>query len=95
MKGGGTEKHACSPATQQPAAAAGQLVSWAKGCKLYDNASDDDNMVTEGSWTFSNYPGYWYFYCRSPVSHAPDKSLFRFHDASDLSGSSSVGGWNQ
>ena len=90
---GGQVKSTCSPNTR-PAAAAGQLVSYPNGCKLYDNTSYDHNQVVQGSWTFSNYPGYWYFYVRSPVSHAPDKSIFRFHNASDLSGSSSVGGWN-
>jgi hypothetical protein len=67
--------------------------SYPNGCKLYDNTSYDHNQVVQASWTFSNYPGYWYFYVRSPVSHAPDKSIFRFDVASDLSGSSSVGGW--
>jgi len=89
---GGTVKQRCSPNTP-PAAAANETVSYPNGCKLYDNTSYDHNQVVQASWKFSNYPGYWYFYVRSPVSHAPDKSIFRFHLASDLSGSSSVGGY--
>jgi hypothetical protein len=89
---GGTVKQRCSPNTR-PAAAANETVAYPNGCKLYDNTSYDHNQVVQASWKFSNYPGYWYFYVRSPVSHAPDKSIFRFHLASDLSGSSSVGGY--
>lgn len=93
VAGGGTVKSRCSPQTR-PAAAASELVSYANGCKLYDNTSYDHNMVVQASWTFSNYPGYWYFYVRSPVSDSPTKDIYRFDVASDLSGSSSVGGWN-
>jgi hypothetical protein len=92
VKGGGSVIHTCSP-NSRPAAAASVVVSYPKGCKLYDNHNLDHNEVVQGSWTFSNYPGFWYFYVRSPVAHAPDKATFRFHDASNLSGSSSVGGW--
>jgi hypothetical protein len=93
VAGGGSVKAECSPNTR-PAATGGVLVSYPNGCKLYDATSYDHNMVIEGSWTFSNYPGYWYFYVRSPVAHATDKATFRFGQASALSGSSSVGGYN-
>lgn len=82
----------CSPNTR-PAAAASALVSYPSGCKLYDKTSWDHNMVIQAGWTFSNYPGYWYVYVRSPVSHTTDNKIWRFHAASNLSGSSSVGGW--
>lgn len=92
VAGGGSVKQTCNPNTR-PAAAAYALVSYPNGCKLYDNASYDHNQVVQASWNFSNYPGYWYFYARSPVSHDGNRAIYRFHNASDLSGSSSVGGW--
>jgi hypothetical protein len=93
VPGGGSVEVQCGPNTR-PAAAANVLVSYPNGCKTYDKTSYDHNQVVEASWTFSEHPGHWFFYVRSPVSHAPDKATFRFHDAWDLSGSSAVGGWN-
>ncbi|MCW2539011.1 MAG: hypothetical protein JWN95_736 [Frankiales bacterium] len=90
---GGSVKKQCGPNTR-PVAAANALVSYPSGCRLSDKTSFDHNQIVEASWTFSDYPGYWYFFVRSPVSHSTDKVTYRFGLADSLPGNAALGGWN-
>lgn len=83
-KDGGKLILSCSP-NVRGAAAAEKLVSYPKGCKLYDKGKNyDHNMVVETAWELPQYSGYWYCYFRSPVAHAENKETYRFGKASDL-----------
>jgi hypothetical protein len=83
----------CSPRVKG-AAAAHQLVSYTRGCVLYDSRNYDHNMVVQASWSLSGYPGYWYFFVHSNVAHFDASGLYRFHYATDLMGGSVGGGWH-
>lgn len=90
----GSEISSCSPQTVG-AAAANQTVTYSKGCRLPPDYNNwDHNMAIESSRTLSQYPGTWWFFAKSPVSHTTDKVNWRFSTADILPGDSARGGWN-
>ncbi len=64
------------------------------GMELEDRRMRDHNYVVQISVEFSEWPGYWYFYVRSPVAHYDDddpNDIYRFMGADQLPGNP-VGG---
>ncbi len=60
----------------------------------------DHNVVTQFSWEVPGYPGYWYFYIRSPVSHTTRLGLwaayrFDYPWRADLPGDKSGHGYRR
>jgi hypothetical protein len=62
--------------------APGHTVNWGpNGYKARSGSQWDHNVVTEWSWSVPGYPGYWYFYSRSLVSHTTkpgNGAIYRF-----------------
>lgn len=66
------------------------------GMVLEDRRMDDHNYVVQISVEFSEYPGYWYFYARSPVAHYDDddpNDIYRFQGPDKLPGNPNDAGW--
>ncbi len=63
---------------------------------LEDRRMDDHNYVVQISVEFSEYPGYWYFYARSPVAHYDEddpNDIYRFQGPDKLPGNPNDAGW--
>ncbi|WP_050787222.1 LGFP repeat-containing protein [Rhodococcus jostii] len=66
------------------------------GMELEDRRMRDHNYVVQISVEFSEWPGYWYFYVRSPVAHYDDddpNDIYRFMGADQLPGNPVGGDW--
>ncbi len=64
---------------------------------LEDRKMDDHNYAFQISAEFSEWPGYWYFWVRSPVAHYDEEDpddIYRFQGAGQLPGNPVGAGWN-
>lgn len=63
---------------------------------LEDRHIDDHNYVAQISVEFSEFPGYWYFYARSPVAHYDEddtNDVYHFQGPDKLPGKPNDAGW--